>query len=82
MELPYLTSTWHHTVTVVLVLAQPAQLIALHTYALSQLCKPPIGQRPNIFQTHSTRDGLRSVQTASDAVSNLDVNLHITAKPI
>lgn len=82
MKLPYLTSAWHHTVPVVLVLAQPAQLIALHTYVLSQLCKPPTGQRPDIFQRHSTRHGLRSVQTASDAESNLGVNLHITAKPI
>lgn len=80
MKCPYLIPAWHHTVTVVL--AQPADLIALHTYVLPQLPKPLTGQRPSFFRRHSSRDRLRSLQTDSSTVTDLGVNLHIMAKPI
>lgn len=69
---PYLIPAWHHTVTVVL--AQPADLIALHTYVLPQLHEALTGQRPSFFQSHSTRDGLRSLQTAASTAPDLGVN--------
>lgn len=77
---PYLIPAWHHTVTAVL--AQPADLTASHTYILPHLRKPLTGQRPFFFQRYSTRDGLRSLQTASSTVPDLGVNLYISAKPI
>lgn len=64
------------------VLAQPADLITLHTYILPQLREPLPGQRPSFFQRHSTRDRFRSLQTACGTVPDLGVNLHIMAKPI